>query len=456
MSLEDCYIQTQLDFLEITLALAGEIPKRSGDFETTYKNESGKEIVVKRSPDGKFANKNASAGAVPESTASTSSVGKSFAKSISDVADKLAKLPAKVQDAVRKAMFDSEFSRVIDKEAEKLIKSAYDPGLAIGFQLGQSIKAELAKKPFSKFAETVEAKFAEFRKDLPQKSENLKNEIIRIAKDPNTSTTIAAGALLGLAGNFYIAAFFSAYKAAGVSLYLLKLPNASALAAEIAAEMPAIAGTEEAARALAATTLATVKALSAGIIVAELVMGTAFNAIGHVIQNTANQALMGRVKSNDAIETTALKNKILGQKENADALYQEVIAQSTKKDEALQKIVSGIQTLMSPTPVKSDDPSILPSQAAIDLANKETEVFMKNYRMRKQVLEETYASPEFKQLYDELLQTSRLELTAFFSKDPEKNPYPKRTHADITKDIEQLMTKIARESASKEQLLSAT
>ena len=50
--------QSQLLAIDLQLAEAEEKPKRSGEFETSYKNESGKEIVVKRSPDGKFASKN--------------------------------------------------------------------------------------------------------------------------------------------------------------------------------------------------------------------------------------------------------------------------------------------------------------------------------------------------------------------------------------------------------------
>jgi len=62
MSLEDSYIQTQINLLELHLALAGEIPKRSGDFESIYTTESGKEVTVKRSPDGKFASKSSTPG----------------------------------------------------------------------------------------------------------------------------------------------------------------------------------------------------------------------------------------------------------------------------------------------------------------------------------------------------------------------------------------------------------
>lgn len=50
-------MQAQIIELNLQLAEVEEKPKRAGDFETSYKTESGKEIIVKRSPDGKFANK---------------------------------------------------------------------------------------------------------------------------------------------------------------------------------------------------------------------------------------------------------------------------------------------------------------------------------------------------------------------------------------------------------------
>lgn len=54
-------LQSQLLVLNLQLAEAEEKPKRAGDFETTYKNAAGNEITIKRSPDGKFANKNGGA-----------------------------------------------------------------------------------------------------------------------------------------------------------------------------------------------------------------------------------------------------------------------------------------------------------------------------------------------------------------------------------------------------------
>lgn len=60
-------MQAQMVELNLQLAEVEEKPKRFGDFETTYKNENGKEIIVKRSPDGKFASKGGGGGAVSDS-----------------------------------------------------------------------------------------------------------------------------------------------------------------------------------------------------------------------------------------------------------------------------------------------------------------------------------------------------------------------------------------------------
>lgn len=59
------YVQFQLQLLHLDLQLAEaeENPKRSGDFESTYKTKSGKEVSVNRSPDGKFASNSSIPGA---------------------------------------------------------------------------------------------------------------------------------------------------------------------------------------------------------------------------------------------------------------------------------------------------------------------------------------------------------------------------------------------------------
>lgn len=54
--LDVCYSRLKSKFLTLHLQLAEEA-KRSSEFKTTYKSESGKEIEVTRSPDGKFASK---------------------------------------------------------------------------------------------------------------------------------------------------------------------------------------------------------------------------------------------------------------------------------------------------------------------------------------------------------------------------------------------------------------
>ena len=50
-------IQTQIFELNLQLLESKEKSRGIGIFETTHKNESGKEVVVNRSPDGKFASK---------------------------------------------------------------------------------------------------------------------------------------------------------------------------------------------------------------------------------------------------------------------------------------------------------------------------------------------------------------------------------------------------------------
>jgi hypothetical protein len=50
-------LRSSLLALRLQLAESDEKPKRSGDFESTYKNAAGNEVTIKRSPDGKFANK---------------------------------------------------------------------------------------------------------------------------------------------------------------------------------------------------------------------------------------------------------------------------------------------------------------------------------------------------------------------------------------------------------------
>ena len=45
---EKCYIQAQLNCLQIVLALADNVPAHSGNFETAYKTKNGKELGFKQ------------------------------------------------------------------------------------------------------------------------------------------------------------------------------------------------------------------------------------------------------------------------------------------------------------------------------------------------------------------------------------------------------------------------
>lgn len=458
MSMEDSYIQAQLNFLEITLALAGEIPKRSGDFESTYKTESGKEVVVKRSPDGKFANKNSGASS-QEPTASTASVGKSLGTAIGGFADEIAKMPAKVQDAVRKAIFDSDLSRVIDKGMERFIKlvsepapgmkllnKAYGSGLEVGFKIGQSIKAELAKKPFSKFAETVTAKFEEFRKDLPQKSDDLRKEIIRIAKDPNTATTVAAGALMGLAGNFYLAGIFSALHAGGVTYGLLKLPSVAKYAAEIMKVTPEIAPgfamTEEAATAMATGILNMTKAMGTAVIAGEFFIGTGFNIIGHMIHDKANKAFLSRVKSNEVIEKERLKAKILATPGDSDKLYQEVIDQDRRDQETKQKILAGLRQETSQEDLVNTMMALTLPTLSIDIGKKDEDYLANNPTESSRIFQKVYEDASVKSLFAELDTAMASELQAMFADKPV--PESESQVEGIKKEIEDTIAKLVK------------
>lgn len=443
MSVEDCYIRTQLNFLEIMLALASEAPKRSGDFETTYKTESGKEIVVKRSPDGKFASKN-NATASQESVA-TASVGKNFGKAVGGFADEIAKMPTKVQDAVRKAMFDSELSRAIDKGAEKFIKSAYDPGLAAGFKLRQSIKDELAKKSFSKFAETVTAKFEEFRKELPQKSDDLRKEIIRIAKDPNTATTVAAGALMALAGNFAIAGIFSSIRAGSVAFGLLKLPSVAKYAAEIMKATPVAPGlamTEEAATAMATGVLNATKAIGAAFIVGETVMGVLYYGVAEILTSHAGRALMNRSKSNEVIEKAQLKAKILATPDDSDELYQEMIDQDKKDQETKQKILAGLRQETSQEDLVNTMMALTVPSMSIDIGKRDEDYLTNNPSESSRIFQKVYEDPSVKSLFAKLDTAMATELQTMFDDKPVSQS---ESQVDIIKkEIEDTIAKLVK------------
>ncbi len=457
MSVEDCYIRTQLNFLEIMLALASEAPKRSGDFETTYKTENGKEVVVKRSPDGKFANKNGGASS-QEATVSTASVGKTFGKAVGGLADEIAKMPAKVQDAVRKAMFDSELSRAIDKGVEKFIKfmsepapgmkllnKAYGSGLEVGFKLGQSIKDELAKKPFSKFAETVAAKFEEFRKDLPQKSDDLRKEIIRIAKDPNTATTVAAGALMALAGNFAIAGIFNSIRAGSVAFGLLKLPSVAKYAAEIMKATPVAPGlamTEEAATAMATGVLNATKAIGAAFIVGETVMGVLYYGVAGILTSHAGRAIMNRSKSNEAIEKEQLKEKILATPDDSDELYQEMIDQDKKDQETKQKILAGLRQETSQEDLVNTMMALTVPSMSIDIGKRDEDYLTNNPSESSRIFQKVYEESSVKLLFAKLDTAMSSELQAMFADKPV--PESESQVEGIKKEIEDTIAKLVK------------
>lgn len=400
MSLEDCYIQAQLGFLGITLALAGEVPKRSGDFETTYKNESGKEIVVKRSPDGKFANKNSN-DVSQESSVAIASVGKSFGNVIGASADEIAKLPAKTQDAVRKAIFDSDFSRVIDNGVEIIIKRAYNPGLEAGFKLGQNIKAELAKQPFSKFAETVTAKIEEFRKDLPQKSEDLKKEIIRIAKDPNTSATVATGVVLGLAAYFHVTGIRDALRAGKIAFTASGLGSFGLLTDAVEKEAVAEALVRSGLKVVGSVTSSVLRQI-----------------VGLVLTAQAGRIILDRAKANAQVENDRLKQEILAKKDDSDALYQQRLDQQSKDAETRRKILEELSkgAPKSPADLNPDKPETLAGLPAVSIALTDAEEeFAVDPKRREQILAKAYKDEEFLKLSFAYMEAQALALVAALS-----------------------------------------
>jgi Fe2+ transport system protein B len=190
------YIQAQLNVLGIHLALG------IGEFETRYKNASGTEITVKRSADGKFASKNSN----DSQTADIGSVERLLKKQILNIADNLKNLSTNTQNVAHKLIFESVLAKNINTETNKVIKEIKHPTLTAGFELGQNIRDKFAKIPFDQFEETITNKITEYKKQIPQKTKEFKKEIVRIANDPNTSATIAAGMLLGLGAYFHITA----------------------------------------------------------------------------------------------------------------------------------------------------------------------------------------------------------------------------------------------------------
>lgn len=443
--------------LIFSLELAGEVdvPKRSGDFETKYKTATGTEVTVKRSPDGKFANKNGGqttnqSSSAAMTTTTTVPVAKTFAKQFADFGDEIAKMPAKAQDVMREAVFNSELSESINAETAKFVKKINNPIFTAGFNLGQRIRDELAKKPFSKFGETVTAKFEEFRKNLPQKSENLRKEIVRIATDPNTGTIITAGALMGLAGAFQLAGLFSAMRAGGMAFALLRLPNVATRAAQLVAELtPEFAGklTEIEIKSLAEmtayTTLSAQKAMGAATVAGGLIMATVYNVVGGILTSHVGRAIMNRVKSNEVSEKEALKTKIRETPENADDLYQGMADKSAKDQETKRKILAGLrQQGASQEEWVNTIMAFELSTLSIDVSKKEEDYLTNNPQESSRIFQKVYEDASVKSLFAELDTAMAIELQTMFA----DNPVPQsESQVDaLKKKIDATVTKLVK------------
>jgi hypothetical protein len=163
-TIDDFHIfQIQSSLLALHLQLAEDSAKRSGDFKTTYKNESGKEIEVSRSPDGKFASKGGGSGAVRTSESKkqetpeedkpapgsgaemmknllNGDIGKQLKQSIISAIDKnstVKNVGAKIGEAINEANIkigvqQAQFSEILGNgsdvigNAQKYIKSQFD------------------------------------------------------------------------------------------------------------------------------------------------------------------------------------------------------------------------------------------------------------------------------------------------------------------------------------------
>ncbi len=134
---ENYYIQTQLSLLSIELVLAaGDTPKRSGDFESTYKTATGTEITVKRSPDGKFASKG----------------GGSTSSTLSQIAPETNKAIQKVLLGIGDQTLQNSL----------IIENTQSPSVTEGIKstkIQDVIKGD--KDPFSNAADFLQAKIAE-------------------------------------------------------------------------------------------------------------------------------------------------------------------------------------------------------------------------------------------------------------------------------------------------------
>lgn len=170
--LDLCYSRLKSEFLALHLQLAEE-SKGSSEFKTTYKNESGKEIEVTRSPDGKFASKGGGGGAA--SSELKESEGK---ESKNTNTTKIAK-----------DVFSGETG---DRVKDNLVATATDPDIKIGIR---------------------KAKFSEILGGLQDAMSNASDYIDKkIEESRNKTLKQPLGVILGevLVGSFVLASLAGA------------------------------------------------------------------------------------------------------------------------------------------------------------------------------------------------------------------------------------------------------
>lgn len=179
-------IQSNLLTLHLQLAEGDNKPKRSGDFESTYKSKSGAEITVERSSDGKFASK-AGSGAASTSSESkkqaTSEGGDTTSGNATEIVRNL--LKGDLGKQLKKSIIDS-----IEKNSV-----AKDIGTKVGNALNElNIKTGVQQAQFSEILGQGKDAIGNARKYIKSKFD----EMSRGASDSETCKNIGKVLVAGL------------------------------------------------------------------------------------------------------------------------------------------------------------------------------------------------------------------------------------------------------------------
>ena len=207
------YFQIQSDFLALHLQLAEDKPKRSGDFESTYKSESGANVTVKRSPDGKFASKSGGADTSSESKEQENTPNKNGAEMVK------ALLNGKLGDQLKASIVSA-----IDKNS-----AIKEVGAKIGNAINEAnIKTGVQQAQFSEILGNGSDAIGNAQKYIKSKLD----DIARGASDSETCQNIGktlvaglvagacAGGIIAVAGGTAGAITTAAVSAYGITLII--------------------------------------------------------------------------------------------------------------------------------------------------------------------------------------------------------------------------------------------